>query len=52
VNPLIAYLETVERFVGDVSTGLIATIIEDGFHTSFGQRTSPPEKNARGRLCF
>jgi DUF2075 family protein len=46
VNPLIAYLETVERFVGDVSTGLIATIIEDGFHTSFGQRTSPSEKRS------
>ena len=48
VKSLIAYLETVERFVSDISTGLIADIIEKGFHTSFGQRTSAAEKRSWG----
>ena len=48
MKSLIAYSETVERFVSDISTGLIADIIEKGFHTSFGQRTSAAEKRSWG----
>jgi hypothetical protein len=43
---LLAYSRTLELFIHDVSTGLIANIIEDGFHTSYGQRTSPAEKRS------
>ncbi|MDA8556408.1 hypothetical protein N9K73_03470 [Candidatus Poseidoniales archaeon] len=46
MKSLITYSETVDRFVSDASTGLIVDIIEDGFHTSFGQRTSVAEKRS------
>ena len=43
---MLAYSRILELFIHDVSTGLIANIIEDGFHTSYGQRTSPAEKRS------
>lgn len=43
VDCMLAYCSKISQFLKDVSTGHIEKIIEQGFETSFGHRTSPAE---------
>lgn len=43
VDSMLAYCSELPKFLSDVSSGRIEQIIEQGFETSFGHRTSPAE---------